>query len=95
VSDIASDPVVRELRERIAANDLAILAAVNARLELVDELWRHKRDRGYARLDRNREAAMIELLARENGGPLSDQGVRDFYAQLVELTKREVADPDG
>ena len=91
MSDIAGDPVARDLRERITANDLAILAAVNARIELVAELWRHKDEHGYARLDQAREASMLELLARENAGPLTASGLREFYAGLVELTKREAA----
>jgi chorismate mutase len=91
VNDIAADPLARDLRERIAAVDLAILAAVNARIALVAELWRHKQARGYAQVDRAREASMLELLARENPGPLTAGGLEDFSAALVELTKREVS----
>jgi chorismate mutase len=89
MSDIADDPVVQDLRERITANDLAILAAVNLRIELVAELWGHKEKQGYARLDQAREASMLELLVRENAGPLTASGLRHFYAALIELTKRE------
>ncbi len=90
-TDISSDPFVKELRDLIVANDLAILAGVNERLRLVAELWRHKEASGYEQVDREREAALVELLARENTGPLSDAGVRDLYSAIVELTKREVS----
>ena len=91
VSDIGADPLARDLRERIEAVDVAIVAAVNARIALVAELWRLKEARGYAQVDRARETSMLELLARKNTGPLSTGGLEDFYAALVELTKREVS----
>jgi chorismate mutase/prephenate dehydratase len=89
VTDQSNDPVVRDLREQIAANDLAIVAAINTRLELVARLKEHKDAHGYARVDQAREAVMADLVARENRGPLSEEGVRSIYRALVELTKRE------
>jgi chorismate mutase len=89
MSEPEADPVVRFLRARIAETDREILAAVNARLKLVTRLKEHKDARGYAYVDRSREAAMLDLLTRENGGPLSDDGLRELYGNLVELTKRE------
>ena len=40
-SDPDHDPVVEELRERITEQDLAVLDAVNRRLQLVGELREH------------------------------------------------------
>jgi chorismate mutase len=64
-----------EIREEIAANDAEIVAAVNRRLRLVEELWRLKAERGDARLDPDRERRLREQLARENEGPLSREGL--------------------
>ena len=85
------DLVVVRLREQITANDRALLVGVNRRLELVAELRRHKEERGLTFVDPERERWMLGDLARANGGPLSDRGVEELLAFLLELTKREVA----
>jgi chorismate mutase len=85
-----ADPVIRDLREQISAADRAALEAVNRRLELVAELKRYKESRGIAFVDPERERTMLEELARANGGPLSDEGVRELLTMLLDLTKREV-----
>jgi len=79
-----------ELREQIAANDAAIVAAVNLRLRLVTELWRLKAERGDARLDPEREARLREALAAANDGPLSRAGLDRLVDELLALTKREL-----
>ena len=35
------------------------------------------------------------LLARANRGPLSAEGLREIYVELLDLTKREVARDEG
>jgi 3-deoxy-7-phosphoheptulonate synthase/chorismate mutase len=89
---LSSDPdrVIRDLRGQISAADRAVLEAVNRRLELVAELKRYKELHGIAFVDPERERAMLEELARANGGPLSDEGVRELLTMLLDLTKREV-----
>ena len=84
------DRTVRELRDEIAAVDLAILADVNARIELVARIRRYKADAGLPFVDRDRERELIEALDRQNAGPLSDDGLRELYTYLLDLTKREV-----
>jgi chorismate mutase len=84
------DPVVRRLREEISELDRAVLASVNARLELVAELKRHKESRGIGFVDPDREAQMLADLVAANGGPLSAEGVRELLAALLDLTKREL-----
>jgi len=85
-----TDDVVRRLREEITAIDREILAAVNHRLDVVARLKRHKDEHGIAFVDPNREAAMFAERAAENEGPLSEEGLRAFYTELLALTKREV-----
>jgi chorismate mutase len=80
-----------ELRRLIAENDRTIVAAVNERLRLVDELWRLKGERGDARLDPERERRLREQLRASNEGPLSAEGVDRLVGELLELTKRELA----
>jgi len=89
-SDPEYDPVVGELRELIAETDLAVLTAVNRRLELVRELRDHKLAQGWDFVDRGREERLLDALAAENPGPLSEAGVREVFTGLLELTKREL-----
>ena len=84
-----SDPF-GERRARIAANDRAIVEAVNTRLRLVQELWRLKDERGDARLDPDRERRLREDLAASNAGPLSPEGLDRLLDELLALTKREL-----
>jgi len=85
------DPHVEELRRRIAARDLALLEAVNARLELVAELKAYKDANGIDFLDPDREARLVADLQRANGGPLSEEGVRQLIEEVLALTKRELS----
>ena len=84
------DPVLRELRDQIAANDLSLLGTVNRRLELVRMLKRHKEAHGLDFVDQAQEERLLDRLAAANPGPLSEEGVRELYRTLLELTKREV-----
>ena len=90
MTDSASDSVVRQLRAEIAEIDRAILAAVNTRLELVARLKRHKDAHGFAFVDPERERRLVDDLISANRGPLTPDGLRELYAALLDLTKREV-----
>jgi chorismate mutase / prephenate dehydratase len=85
-----TDPVLAELRRQISEIDRSIIEAFNRRLEVVAQIKRHKDERGLAFVDPDREAAMLEQQARVNRGPLTAEGLRALYAELLALTKREV-----
>jgi chorismate mutase len=85
------DPVVRRLREEISDNDLTIVNAINARLALVRRLRDYKASRGWEFVDQAREDWMLAYVTRANRGPLSAEGLRVIYEELLDLTKREVA----
>jgi len=86
----ANDPVIRQLREQLSDNDVKIVEALNARLKLVARLKRVKEERGIDFLDPAREEWMLQFLTRANRGPLSPEGLREIYTELLDLTKREV-----
>jgi len=86
-----SDPVISELREQIEALDRQVLDAVNARLELVAKIRRHKEENGISFLDPGREEWLLQHLAELNGGPLSEDGVRELFIAILDLVKRELA----
>jgi chorismate mutase / prephenate dehydratase len=84
------DPVVSGLREQIVAIDETIVATINRRLELVAELKRYKDQHGISFVDAGREQWLLDHLSAANAGPLSDDGLRAFYAELLALIKREL-----
>jgi chorismate mutase len=90
-----TDPIVTRLRAEITELDRAVLEAVNGRLELVEALRRHKEEVGLPFLDPDRERRLLGDLANANRGPLSDDGVRELFSAILELTKRELAGRDG
>jgi chorismate mutase len=92
VQDPAADAVVRQMRDAIIDNDVKLLAAVNARLELVAQLRAYKRSQGMEFVDQAREDWMHRYLAAANRGPLSDEGLHEIYGHLLDLTKRETAE---
>ena len=86
-----TDPTVQRLREEISELDRSILDAVNGRLELVAALRHHKQEVGMPFLDPDRERQLLDDLVSANRGPLSDEGLRELFCELLDLTKREVA----
>jgi chorismate mutase len=86
-----TDPVIQQLRDQISDNDRALVEAINARLRLVAKLKAYKESRGIDFVDPEREEWILRDLGRANRGPLSKDGLRAFYEQIFDLTKREVA----
>ena len=86
-----SDPLIRRLREQIAERDRAILDAVNARLKLVTELKRHKQTQGIDFADPEQEERLLQALETANAGPLSRDGLRQLWKEILALTKRETS----
>jgi chorismate mutase len=89
------DPTVLRLRGEISEIDRAIVEAVNKRLELVASLKRHKDENGIPFLDPDRERQLLDELVDANGGPLSAEGLRELYCELLDLMKREVTRRGG
>ncbi len=92
-----ADPLIRQLREQISDADRKIVEAINVRLKLVARLKAYKESRGLSFVDPEREEWMLNYLTRANRGPLSAEGLQEIFAEVLDLTKREVArgEPDG
>jgi chorismate mutase len=86
------DPFIRQTREQISDADRRLVEALNTRLELVARLKRYKESHGIGFVDPEREEWMLQYLQRVNRGPLTQDGLAAFFAQVLDLTKREVAD---
>ncbi len=95
MTDPGSDGTVQKLRGEISDVDRTILEAVNTRLELVATLKRHKEKHGLPFVDPDRERALLDALAHANPGPLSEDGLRALFRELLALTKREVSEASG
>jgi chorismate mutase len=84
------DPLIKQLRQQISDTDRSIVDAINARLRLVARLKSYKESRGIDFLDPEREEWMLQYLARANRGPLSADGLKELFEEILDLTKREV-----
>ena len=93
--DESADPTIRQLREQISDNDRALVEAINKRLRLVAQLKSYKESRSIEFVDIAREEWILQDLARANRGPVSADGLREFYSAIFELMKREDGGPEG
>ena len=87
---MTDDPLIKQLRQQISDTDRSIVDAMNARLRLVARLKRYKESRGIGFLDPEREEWMLQYLERANRGPLSSDGLKELFDEVLDLTKREV-----
>jgi len=87
---VNDDPLIKQLRQQISDTDRSIVDAINARLRLVARLKSYKESRGIDFLDPEREEWMLQYLARANRGPLSQDGLKELFEEILDLTKREV-----
>jgi len=87
---VNDDPLIRQLRQQISDTDRSIVDAINARLRLVARLKQYKESRGIDFVDPEREEWMLQYLQRANRGPLSGEGLKELFEEILDLTKREV-----
>jgi len=95
VSTPTGDPVVRQYREQISDNDLKIVEALNKRIQLVEKLKSYKETQGMEFFDPQQEDWVFTYLTRSNRGPLSPEGLREIFAVVLEVVKREAAVRSG
>ena len=87
---VNDDPLIKQLRQQISDTDRSIVDAINARLRLVARLKSYKESRWIDFLDPEREEWMLQYLSRANRGPLSEEGLKELFEEILTLTKREV-----
>jgi len=93
VTDQSADPLIRQLREQISDADRVLVETMNARLQLVARLKAYKASRGMDFVDPEREEWLLQYLSQANRGPLSAEGLRELFTEVLDLTKREVSRP--
>jgi chorismate mutase len=87
---VTDDPLIKQLRQQISDMDRSLVDAFNARLRLVARLKSYKESRGIDFVDPEREEWMLQYLSRANRGPLSQDGLKELFEEILDLTKREV-----
>ena len=85
------DPVIQQFRDQISDNDRALVEALNARLRLVAKLKAYKESRGLDFVDPEREEWILRDLRAPIAARSHAEGLRAFYEQIFDLTKREVS----
>jgi len=93
VTDQSADPLIRRLREQISDADRVLVETMNAPLQLVARLKAYKASRGLGFVDPEREEWLLQYLSQANRGPLSAEGLRELFTEVLDLTKREVTRP--
>ena len=77
------DSGIQPLRERVDAIDQQLLALLNARAEVVADIYALKARHGVTRFDRARTGEILERLAGSSTGPLSADDVRALFTPLL------------
>ena len=93
MTDQSADPLIRQLREQISDADRVLVETMNARLQFVARLKAYKASRGMDFVDPEREEWLLQYLSQANRGPLSPEGLRELFTEVLDLTKREVSRP--
>ena len=90
MSTVGTDPVITQFRDKISDNDLKIVELLNKRLKLVAQLKEYKEQHGVDFYDPAREEWMVTFLSRANKGPISNDGLRALFAEVLAMTKKEL-----
>ena len=76
-----------DLRRELDDVDRQLLAAMNRRAELAQQIGRLKRAGGQPVYDPQRETEVLERAIDANGGPLTGEAVRHVFRELVSATR--------
>ena len=89
--DAGADELER-LRAAIDAVDRGLLAALNERARLVQEVGRIKHQRSTPVYEASRELRIVDALRRINPGPFPDAGLAPVFREIISAT-RSLEDP--
>ena len=87
---IQADKALDEALALAADNPFAARLAAPLQTHSRRFWFRYKADTGLAFVDPEQERRLLDRLAAENDGPLSEEGVRRLFSELLALTKREL-----
>ena len=73
-----------ECRERINALDERILALLNERTRVVEEIGRIKRDFQMPIYEPKREEEVLRNVAQHNAGPMAQESARRIFERIID-----------
>jgi chorismate mutase/prephenate dehydratase len=79
-----TDQALARQRAKIDALDARIIALLNERARVVQEVGRIKRQAGLAIVDPKRADEVLQRIASNNRGPLPNGNLRRIYERIVE-----------
>ena len=82
-NDDSLAPDLAQLRAQIDAIDRQVLGLLNRRAKIAQEVGESKRKNGVPVFRPEREAQVMQGLARENAGPLSPESVAAIYREVI------------
>ncbi len=77
-----------EWRARIDELDLKLMNLLNQRAVCAIEIGRVKRRLGMAIYDPDREKEIVEMMLKNNHGPLDPTGVRRLFERIIDESRR-------
>ena len=75
-------------RERIDEIDRRLVALLNERTVIVEEIGRVKREAKLAIYEPKRENQVFDNITSNNGGPLSAEGVKRIFERIIDEMRR-------
>jgi chorismate mutase len=75
-------------RDRIDTIDTQLMSLLNSRSACAVEIGRIKRELGLPVYSPEREAVILERVARENPGPLDSTAVRRVFERIIDESRR-------
>jgi chorismate mutase/prephenate dehydratase len=87
------DAGIKPLRERVDAIDAQLLSLLNARAEVVADIYALKTLHGVSRFDRGRTGAILDRLAAASQGPLTGDDVRALFTPLLQYFVERYSPP--
>jgi chorismate mutase / prephenate dehydratase len=82
-----SKEALAALRRKLDAIDREILAAINRRAEVAQAIGRAKQSQKRCIFDPRREAEVLDRLATDNCGPLTDESVRAIFREVISAAR--------
>ena len=84
----AARRAIHEWRLRIDALDTELMSLLNSRSACAVEIGRIKRELGLPVYSPEREAFILDRVARENPGPLDATAVRRVFERIIDESRR-------
>lgn len=82
-NDDSHEPDLARLRAQIDAIDRQVLELLNSRAQIAQQVGESKRKNGVPVFRPEREAQVLAGLARDNGGPLTQESVVAIYREIM------------